>query len=74
MKNLKQIWLAVLAAALITFLTNSIPASGQNAGQGQSSPPNFRRGNAKQATGRHCRCEEVLGGTYARDAGSGQRV
>jgi photosystem II stability/assembly factor-like uncharacterized protein len=39
MKNLEQIWLAVLAAALITFLTNSIPASGQNAGQGQSSPP-----------------------------------
>lgn len=39
MKNLKQIWLAVLAAALVTFLTNSIPASGQNARQGQSFPP-----------------------------------
>src|SRR5437868_13625439 len=39
MKNLKQIWLAALTATSIAFLTNSIPASGQNAGQAQSSAP-----------------------------------
>lgn len=39
MKNLKHILLPVLAAAWITFLTNSFPASGQDAGHGQNFPP-----------------------------------